>query len=329
MNSAVSFQKTNNNPPDCAAGQYGKANNKLASSFLRTLIYFDIFSYPLTQDEILDYSACNDFTRNDGLITLKSLLESGMVNYRSGYYFVGDNEEKISKRIAGNKLAAKRMKNARLFSSIIASFPFTRGVFISGSLSKGYMDRNSDIDYFIITCPNRLWLSRTLLILFKKIFLLNSHRNFCINYLVDTENMEVKERNIYTATEVALLLPMHNHGLFDQFMNANDWIRNYFPNHVQVKENSIRGNPLVKKLMEIMLDNRLGDFLDNFFYKTTTRYWIKKHGKEMIESPDSDLLWNKHVSQYNPNHFRPVVLSMFRNRIAEFEKQFGISLGEF
>lgn len=328
MDSAVNFNKPSGNLPGGSACQTDLANDKLASSFLRTLIYFDIFSYPLTKDEILNYSACENIKADDGLMTLQSLLKLGAVNFSSGYYFIGDIDEKISRREAGNKLAVKRMKKARLFSAIIASFPFTRGVFISGSLSKGYMDKNSDIDYFIITSPNRLWLSRTLLIMFKKFFLLNSHRNFCINYLVDTSSLEIKDRNIYTATEVALLLPMYNYGLYEQFIYENRWVRKYFPNHMQTKGNQVTGIPVVKKIFEIMFNNRFGDFLDHFFYKTTTKYWARKHGKEVIESPDSDLYFDKHISQYNPMHFRPAVLARYQVKVAEFEIRWGINLGE-
>ena len=85
-------------------------------------------------------------------------------------------------------------------------FPFVRGVFLSGSISKGFMSESDDIDYFIITAPGRLWLTRTLLILFKKIFLFNSFRNFCLNYFIDSENLYIPEHNRYTATEIVFLI---------------------------------------------------------------------------------------------------------------------------
>ena len=303
-------------------------NQPLAASFLRTLIYFDIFSYPLTRQEIFEYSSIKSFELQEGIITLEYLIEHRLISNYLGYYFIGNDWDKVAQRVAGNKMASKRMKNARFFSGIIASFPFTRGVYISGSLSKGYMDENSDIDYFILTSPNRLWLCRTLLILFKKIFLLNSHKNFCINYLVDTDNLEIKERNIYTATEVALLLPMYNYKLFKQFLKENSWVKEYYPNLKQNETLSVKGLPRLKKITEKMLDNRLGDKLDNFFFKTTSRYWENKHKKIDVTKPESELVWYKHVSQYNPRHFRLNVLNRFREKIIEFESQTGFAVGE-
>ena len=310
------------------AVEFGILNQTLASSFLRTLIYFDIFSYPLTSQEIFEFSSEKAFDPDEGIATIEKLLEHGLINTQFGYYLIGNDYEKVRRRISGNKLAERRMKQARFFSGIIATFPFTRGVYISGSLSKGYMNKASDIDYFIITCPNRLWLSRTLLILFKKIFLLNSRKNFCINYLIDTDNLEIKEKNIYSATEVVTLLPMHNDQLYVKFLEANNWVKEYHPNYKQKTEVQVKGFPHVKKILEKALDNRVGDTLDQFFYKTTAKYWESKHSRINITKPESELFWNKHVSQYNPRHFRLKVLTRFRHKILEFETKTGFPVGE-
>ncbi len=328
MGNALKMETQNDKEIVLKVESNGSVNRSLAAAFLRTLLYFDVFSYPLTREEIFNYSAWKNFDKSEGAQTLEKLLERHLINTHLGFYFLGDDFRKVNQRLAGNKLAVKRMKKARFFSGIIATFPFTRGVYISGSLSKGYMDKESDIDYFILTGPNRLWVCRTLLILFKKIFLLNSHRNFCINYLVDTESLEISERNIYTATEVALLLPMYNYRLFEEFLTANKWIKEYYPHFVQQNGYSVKGFPFLKKLVEKLFDNRFGDFLDDFFYRTTARFWQKKHGKAAVSKPDSELFWNKHVSQYNPRHFRLNVLKLFREKILEFEARTGFAVGE-
>src|SRR5690606_3777846 len=103
----------------------------------------------------------------------------------------------------GNLMANKFSDIARKKAKLISQFPFVRGVMASGSLSKGYADEKSDIDFFIITIPNRLWIARTLLVLYKRIFLLNSHKFFCVNYFVDEKHLGIEEKNLFTATELA------------------------------------------------------------------------------------------------------------------------------
>ena len=68
-------------------------------------------------------------------------------------------------------MAKNIYQKALTVSRLISKFPYVEGVGISGSLSKGYYDDDGDIDFFIITSPKRLWIARTFLILYKKLFL--------------------------------------------------------------------------------------------------------------------------------------------------------------
>ena len=141
------------------------------------------------------------------------------------------NEESIIQNRKINEERAKKSdKKIKQYSKLICSFPFVENVCISGSLSKGILTADGDIDYFIICQPNRLWLCRTLLILYKKIFLLNSKKYFCVNYFIDTDTFVIPDKNIYTATEIATLIPINNISLFNRFVNENLWVYKQFPN---------------------------------------------------------------------------------------------------
>lgn len=295
-------------------------------SFLRTLIYFDIFSYPLSRKELFEYSSLKEIELMTADSAIKNLLDKSIISYSSGFYFLGNNPDKVAYRREGNLLAAKRMKAARKYSRIIASFPFVRGVYISGSLSKGYMNDDSDIDYFIITEPSKLWLSRTFLILFKKIFLLNSHKNFCINYLVDKNHLTIAEENIFTATEIAFLLPMYNLELFKSFLKTNSWHLKYYPNYKQNYKDLIHSYQGVKKASEFLLNNNFGNRLDNFFLKITLRYWKKKHGKSASNNTFEEFSCSKSVAQYNPEKFHQSILNKFEERLLLYESLSGLNL---
>ena len=142
----------------------------ISNDILKTLLYFDIFHYPLNFYEIANFS---NFLPVEIEKELHILVENDSIYKILDFYSLKNDKEIIAKRIKGNNLATKMIKRTRFISYFISQFPFVRGVFVSGSLSKGYFTKNDDIDFFILTKKNKLWISRTLLMAFKKIFLFN------------------------------------------------------------------------------------------------------------------------------------------------------------
>ncbi len=91
------------------------------------------------------------------------------------------------------------------------------------------MHEDGDIDFFIITKADRLWICRTLLVLYKKVFLLNSRKYFCVNYFVDENNLKIKDKNMFTAIEVKHLLSVYNPELIGHFKEINNWTNEFIP----------------------------------------------------------------------------------------------------
>ena len=193
--------------------------SSLGKSIIKTLAYYDIFNYPLTAEEIYYNLGTNHVSLHRMLqMRLKNYARDGLIYKKNNFYLLTNNDNYISRRIDGNRLAEKKMNSAYRMTNFISKFPYVRAILLSGSISKGYMEKDSDVDYFIITHPNRLWATRLLLMLFKKIFLLNSRKIFCINYFVDTESLEIEEKNIFTATELATLIPTYGTELYDALL---------------------------------------------------------------------------------------------------------------
>jgi len=172
--------------------------SSLSKSIIKTLAYYDIFDYPLTLKEIYFCLDTNSIDKEELNAEANSLMTKNIIYMKNDYYLLNPDYNRVIRRVEGNGRAKGKMKIAKWFANFISLFPFVRAVFLSGSISKGYLDKEADIDYFIITKQNRLWLSRFLLVLFKKIFLLNSYKYFCINYFISEDNLEIEEKNIYT-----------------------------------------------------------------------------------------------------------------------------------
>src|SRR6478736_6051578 len=202
----------------------------LSKSILRTLLYFDMFKYPLTAEEVFHHLQTNHVTTDDVREELKSMSQQSLIYSLNTFYSVQNNISLESRRKQGNLLAKKYLTIAEAKAKLIASFPFVRAVMASGSLSKEYMDEKSDLDFFIVTKPKRLWIARTLLVIYKRIFLSGSHKFFCVNYFVDEEHLEIEEKNLFTATELATLMPLYGKEHYSRLIEANRWVKNFLPN---------------------------------------------------------------------------------------------------
>jgi len=243
-------------------------NNKI----LDVIIYFDVFHHPMKIDELKNLFSD---TIDD---SLQELVDKGVCYEKTGYYSIQKNiTELINEREKKEKNAEKYIRKIPFFVKIMKRFPFVRGIAISGSLSKGVMYEDGDIDYFIITAPNRLWIARTFLIAFKKIILLNSRKHFCINYFVDENNLKIQDENIFTAVELSFLNPVYNIELFDKFNESNNFAKDYIPNNIQVFETKkVSLKSKMRSFSEWILNGKIGESMDKYFMKITLKRWKNK-----------------------------------------------------
>lgn len=291
----------------------------IEQSLLRKLIYFDIFSYPLLPEEIMLYCDYPNIIKGEALLALQELENKNLINFDRGYYYLGNDPSKIDRRIEGNRLADERIGTAIKYAKLIANFPFVKAVLISGSLSKHFMKPDSDIDFFLITEPGKLWLCRMMLTLFKKIFLLNSFKNFCLNYFIDANSLEIPDKNVFTATEIAFLLPMYNFHLYEKFMKANIWYRSEYPNipyHQELIEIDPNG---IKKILEFPFNNWIGNILDQLSFIVIKGFWQKKFRHFNKESFELNFRSHKNVSKHHPLTFQEKVLKKYTEKIRLFE----------
>lgn len=289
---------------------------------IKVLVYFDLFQYPLKMEEIKRFFATNNVSFESLETAIKELERLDFVYHLNGFYTLHNQPELVERRLLGNERAKEMMKKVPFYSRLIASFPFVRCISLSGSLSKNYVEEDGDIDYFIITEVNRLWLCRTLLVLFKKIFLFNSHKYFCVNYFIDQIHLEIEEQNVYTAVEVATLLPTYNAPLFEKFQAHNPWVQSYFPNITTNTPTYIDAPlfPRLKKAIEWLFSGRLGDKLDDWLLKRTFQHWQEKFSDFDPDQFGIALKSKKHTSKHHPNNFQKRVLDAYTEKVKSWQK---------
>jgi len=298
---------------------------QVEKNILLPLLYFDIFNYPMTKEEIMRFAPWPLTADFDS--ALVSLIDRLLI-YRVGdFYSLTNDPSSVHRRKAGNVLAQKRMHTAKKFGRLMSAIPFVRAVMLSGSISKGYMDDRSDIDYFIIAQSGRLWLVRTAMALFRRVFLLNSHKDFCTNYFVGNSALEIGEKNIFTAVETATLKPVYGKHPVYEFQAANTWIDAFLPNRKIENGLGEEHDSILKKGWEKILSLSLFDKLDDWLMVQSIKHWKKRYGQQ-LDTDDFLIAFQStpQVSRSHPNFYQKKVLSRYAKKITAFEEEQGISL---
>ncbi|PTQ95126.1 hypothetical protein C8P68_106341 [Mucilaginibacter yixingensis] len=287
-------------------------------NILATLAYFDMFSYPLTRVEILLYLQ-QKYYQPDVDAALRYMVASRAI-YRFGdYYTLRNDPTLISRRITGNRKAGELIKIAHRVSDLLIRFPYVRGIAISGSLSKNYADDESDVDLFIITAKNRLWIARSFMHLLKKLsFLFNKQHYFCMNYYVDEEQLEITEKNIYTAIEVVTLMPLQGDSVFESFYAENTWTQVFLPNnYLRVSTAKPVKTFWLKSAVEFLLNSKLGCMLDRMLMRITSKKWQKKTQEKATNMHGFVLgmIAEQHCSKPDPINFQKHLLNNYNNKV--------------
>jgi hypothetical protein len=106
------------------------------------------------------------------------------------------------------------------------------------------------------------------------------------------------------------LIPVYGGDDFNRFKKQNSWVSRYyghFHHPYQVAEVSPRLKWL-KHLSELLLNNRLGEWLDVLCMRITIRRWHMKFKNISSAQFDLTMRSTRHVSKHHPRDFQTFVL---------------------
>jgi hypothetical protein len=150
-----------------------------------------------------------------------------------------------------------------------------------------------------------------------------------VNYFVDEDGLEIQEKNIFTATELATLIPTCNTALYRKLMQSNSWVKDFFPNTLleSVSGETIPANNSWLKLIgEKFFIGKFGDMLDDYCYKITVAKWKKKFNYLTDEELELNFRSKKDVSKHHPQGFQLEVVMAFDQKMKDFEQKFQLKL---
>jgi hypothetical protein len=206
------------------------APTALARAILRTLIYADLFDYPLTSEEIAYYLMDCAATP---AATARALRDDAHlarhIDRRDEFYFLRGREAVVSIRRERGAASARLWPRAARYTRLLRHFPFVRMLAVTGALAMDNIAGNPDIDLLVISTPGRVWICRRLLILaVRGIRLLGDE--ICPNFILAADSLALPQQDLFIAHELAQMRPAGGHGVYTEMLAANGWLRRYLPN---------------------------------------------------------------------------------------------------
>lgn len=259
-----------------------------SAAIKRTLAFFEIFKHPLTNFEL--YQRLYSGEKIDLLGIIKEARQSDFEE-AGGFFFLSSSERglrlKREYRAIGND---RKFVLARRAARLVSWAPFVRLAAVCNTLSFNAAEKESDIDFFIITRRGRIWLVRLLVSIILSIFNLRRHgysvtNKICLSFFISEDNLNLEKialspdnygnPDIYLIYWIANLVPLINRGgTLEKFWQANSWAFEYLANFdFREKVKNFHEIPVFKtveatrRLLEIWFSNAGGNGLEKFFKK--------------------------------------------------------------
>lgn len=278
-----------------------------------TLIYADIFDYPLKAYEIHKWLIKKQTLLQSLQKSLDKLKQEKKIEEYKTYYFLPKRKQLVIKRIKNAGLSKKLIIKAKIITQILRIIPWIKLVGISGGLAIENACKKDDIDIFVITAKNRLWLVRLFSILLLTPFRRTKNSKdvagkFCLNIFIDEDNL-AQRKDLYTAHEILQMRVIwEKDGMYRRFLEENEWAFRILPNWTTRQIQSARFARRAKCKVQNSKDKSL-DILENLAKWLQLRIMQKAQGMERIS--DSALY-------FHPQDCRQRVLDEYRLTVLKY-----------
>ena len=160
--------------------------------------------------------------------------------------------------------------------------------------------------------------------LLKKLsFLIGKQDWFCMNYYIDETGLTIIEKNIFTAMEIVTLLPLQGKDCFQNFIEANSWTENYFPEKsISINNAEKIKKGFIRKCIEKIFSSGFGDAAEKWLMNLTDKRWKKKtkQGKLNTHGRRIGMIVGPHFSKPDPKNFQDKVIEQYENRVHQLLK---------
>lgn len=303
----------------------------LRKSILATIIYYDIFNFPLTFAEVYKYlinpkrfsnrrNVVNEIRAGDLIDNLDSMARAGLIGCKNGFYFMPGKDDLYEERIEKDKLANRKWKKFLKIAKYLQLAPYLRAIFVSGSLAANNPESKSDFDVLVVIKTRRLYTGRFFLWLISSLlrarrgrFDLVAPDKICFNHYLTDNDLEFLHRSLYVAQSLVNMKPVFAPvRILDSFITSNKWVYSYCYNFKCTDiYRGIKSNKIMSALAgigEAILDTTIGDFIEKML-RTIQQRRIKNN-PATYESGGRVIFTDKEL-EFHPRSFEKTVTARY------------------
>jgi len=202
----------------------------LVLSIKKVIVFFDLFDCPLTPNEIF-----NHLDKKYPLVDIINVLDT-LKNYfdnDNGLFFLKGRQDLVALRQHRYNYAVRKLKIAKRYAKIFAIFPFVKVVTLANVIGAFNMRDEGDIDLFIISSKNRIWLSRFFCaglakILNKRPTQEHKRDKLCLSFYISEDSLNLDSLKIsphdpyFDYWLKTMVLLYNKNGIYNNFLIANN-----------------------------------------------------------------------------------------------------------
>lgn len=252
--------------------------NRIEAAVLKTVLYADVFNFPLTISELHHYLIVDQPIALEQIqvVLTESTALAPLLQVIDGYVVYGNRQELISLRRERELASSVLWDQAVRYGAWLARLPFVRMVALTGALSmRNASGDHDDLDYVLVTAPGRVWLARGFAVLLVK---LAKRRGvvICPNYVLATTALAQTRQTLYVAHEIAQMVPLYGMAIYAQMRAANSWVQMHLYNadhaFYEPPEQQPRGIwRAIKGALERIMSGQIGKKLDEWEHERKLR----------------------------------------------------------
>lgn len=202
-------------------------------AIILVIAFFDLFDFPLTVSEIWENTG-----RQISLSEIIKLLkQTDKIEEKNGFYFLRGRSEIMAIRRARYFFSERKVRIARRFAYLFSLCPFVQVVALANSLGFYNLRRESDLDFFIITSPGKIWLSRLYCTGLAKILACRptekvKQDRVCLSFYVSADHLNLDKLRLeggdpyFDYWRQHLFLLYNKNRIYEKFLAANNLINN-------------------------------------------------------------------------------------------------------